>query len=119
MPWLSTVKLPWGPDARVLNISSTGLLLESGSKVTPGSTAELKLSGPDWQIAIPACFVRSEVGPVNGQGVKYHIAAEFETPLEFPATPQLSSAAPALPATTLSAGTTKEAKRAELRKRAR
>jgi PilZ domain len=120
VPWLSTVKLPWGSDARVLNISSTGLLLESGSKVTPGSTAELKLSGPDWQIAIPACFVRSEVGPVNGLGVKYHTAAEFETPLEFPATHPLSSATSALPANTLNdAATKKKAKRAELLKRVR
>jgi hypothetical protein len=84
VPWLSTVKLPWGPDASVLNISTTGLLLESGSKVTPGSIAELKLCGPEWEIAIPARFVRSEVAIVNGLGVKYHIAATFEKRLEFP-----------------------------------
>jgi hypothetical protein len=84
VPWLSTVKLPWGLDARPLNISSTGLLLESGSKITPGSVAELKLHGPEWQIAIPACFVRSEVALVNGLGVKYRAAAAFENRLEFP-----------------------------------
>lgn len=83
VPWLLTVKVPWG-EARPLNISSTGLLLESGSKVTAGSVAELKLCGPEWQIAVTACFVRSDVALVSGLGVKYHLAAAFEKPLEFP-----------------------------------
>lgn len=84
VPWVSTVKLPWGLEVRLLNISSSGLLLESGSKLAPGSVTELKLCGPDTEIAIPACFVRTEVADVTGLGVKYHIAATFDKPLEFP-----------------------------------
>jgi hypothetical protein len=86
VPWLSTVKLPWGTDARLLNISTTGVLLEAGVKVTPGTVTELKLCGPEWEIAVAAHFVRSEVADVDGVGVKYHLAAMFDTRLEFPAT---------------------------------
>ncbi len=88
-PWLSTVRLPWGYDARPLNISNTGVLLESGSKVTPGTVVELDLCGPEWRMAVQARFVRSEVAHVNGLGVKYHIAAEFKKRLEFPAPPRI------------------------------
>jgi hypothetical protein len=98
VPWLFTVKLPWGLEARPLNISSTGLLLESGSKVTPGSVAELRLCGPEWQIAIPACIVRSEVALVNGLGVKYHIAAAFDKRLEFPGPHPISRSMASRPA---------------------
>ena len=84
MPWLSTVKLPWDLDVRPLNISSTGLLLETRAKIPPGTVVDLRLSGPEWQMTIRACFVRSEVAFVNGLGVKYHIAAAFDSQLEFP-----------------------------------
>ena len=84
VPWLSTVRLPWGLDARVLNISNTGVLLESGSRVITGSVVELDLRGPEWTVAVQARFVRSEVASVKSLGVKYHIAAEFKRRLEFP-----------------------------------
>jgi hypothetical protein len=82
VPWLSSVKLPWGPEVRLLNISSTGLLLETSCKLAPGSVTEVKLCGPDGEIAIPVCFVRSEVGDVDHMGVKYHTAATFEKALK-------------------------------------
>ncbi len=78
VPWLSTVKLPWGLEVRLLNISSTGLLIESGSKLTPGNVTELKLCGADTELVIPVCFVRSEVGAVDHLGVKYRTAGTFE-----------------------------------------
>jgi CheY-like chemotaxis protein len=84
VPWLSTVRLPWGVDARVLNISNTGMLLESGSRVVTGSVVELDLRGPEWTIAVQARFVRSEVASVKSLGVKYHVAAEFKRRFEFP-----------------------------------
>lgn len=80
MPWFS-VKLPWGLEARLLNISSTGLLLESGTKLTPGSISELRLCGRDGELAVAACFVRSEIASVDHIGVKYHTAVSFEKPL--------------------------------------
>jgi len=86
LPSLSTVRFPWG-DARLLNISNTGLLFESGTRIPPGSCQRLTLCGPGVEIQVPACFVRSEVALVNGLGVKYHIAVMFERPLELDAAP--------------------------------
>jgi hypothetical protein len=82
VPWLSTAKLPWGPEVRLVNISSTGLLLETNYKLAPGSVTELKLCGPEAEISIPVCFVRSEVATVDHVGVKYHTAASFEKALK-------------------------------------
>jgi hypothetical protein len=84
VPWVSTVRLPWGLELRLLNISSTGVLLESGSRLTQENVNELMLCGPDTDIVVGATFVRSEVAFVNGLGVKYHIAATFERRLDLP-----------------------------------
>src|SRR5262249_12916906 len=47
LPWLSSVKLPWGLEVRLLNISSSGVLVESGSKLAAGSVLAFHLSGPN------------------------------------------------------------------------
>jgi hypothetical protein len=82
VPWLSTIKLPWGLEVQLLNISSSGMLVETGSKFTPGSVTHLHLYGPETDLVIPACFVRSEVAAVDGRGVKYHAAATFTKQLD-------------------------------------
>ncbi len=82
VPWVSTVKLPWGVEMRLLNISKTGMLVETFSKFTPGTAAEFRLCGPDVTLAVPARFVRSEVAVVDGRGVKYHAAAAFDKELD-------------------------------------
>lgn len=82
VPWLSAVRLPWGLDVDLVNISRTGLLVESGSKLTPGVTLELHLSGPDTNLVVMARFVRSEVARINRLGVRYLAAAQFEKPLD-------------------------------------
>ena len=77
LPWLSGIKLPWG-DARLLNVSTSGLLIESGSKLMPGSSAVFHLWGLNKNLMVPARIVRSEVGAVDPSGVKYRAAAAFE-----------------------------------------
>jgi hypothetical protein len=81
MPWLS-VKLPWGLKGRLINISSTGLLLESGSKLTPGSITELTLCGPGTELSVAVSFVRSELAEIDRLSVKYHTAVTFKEPLK-------------------------------------
>jgi CheY-like chemotaxis protein len=80
--WLSGVRMPWGTDVDLVNISRTGILVESGSKVTPGVTLELHLSGKDLNRIVMARFVRSEIARVDRLGVRYHAAAIFEQPLD-------------------------------------
>jgi PilZ domain len=79
--WLRTVKLPWGIELRVVNISATGMLLESGTKIKPGKVSDLRLCSPEGDVIIPASFVRSEVADVTPRGVTYHVAVTFDKPL--------------------------------------
>ena len=81
-PWVWTVRLPWGADVDLVNISRTGVLLESGSKVSPGLTLELQLSGLGVHRMVMARFVRSEIARVDRRGVRYQAAAQFEQPLD-------------------------------------
>ena len=83
VPWLSSVKLSWGLEVDMLDISRTGMLIETSSRFTPGTTTEFQLSGPDTSLAVPARFVRSEVAAVGAQGVKYHAAVSFAKELHF------------------------------------
>lgn len=82
VPWLSAVRMPWGLDLQLMNISSTGLLVESTSKLTPGISYDLILDGPSAVRTVKAQFVRSEVGKINGLGVRYYSAARFEQELD-------------------------------------
>jgi hypothetical protein len=83
VPWLSNVRLSWGLEVDLLDISTTGMLIETSSRFTPGTKTEFELCGPDTSLAVPARFVRSEVAGVGPQGVKYRAAATFakEVPL--------------------------------------
>jgi hypothetical protein len=78
LPWISGVKLSWGLDLRLLNISSTGLLVESGLRLTPGNRTTFQLAGPHKDIVIAARVVRSRVSSVDPLGVRYVSAAQFE-----------------------------------------
>jgi hypothetical protein len=80
----------------MVNISRTGILLESGSKVSPGVTLELQLNGMGQSRIVLARFVRSEISRVDRLGVRYHAAAQFEKRLDI-LTPRTESAPTANP----------------------
>jgi len=82
VPWLSGIKLSWGQELKLVNISSTGVLVETGSKLAPGSTTELHLSGPETNLVVPARVIRSDVARINGLGVRYHAAAAFANKID-------------------------------------
>ncbi len=77
VPWLSGIKLSWGPELQLINISSTGVLVETGSKFAPGSTTNLQLCGPETNLVVPVRFIRSDVSRIDGLGVRYRAAAAF------------------------------------------
>ena len=81
LPWLSSVKLPWGQPLRLLNISSSGVLVESGIRLSPGSATSVKIGGPDVALVVPARVVRCRVSTVDSLGVKYETAAAFDQPV--------------------------------------
>ncbi len=96
VPWLSGVKDAWGSELELINISSTGLLVETGSKFTPGSTTELHLSGPDTNLIVPVRFIRTDVAHIDGHGVRYRAAAAFAREVDL-AGPRRETGAPATP----------------------
>lgn len=83
LPWLESIKLEWGAELRLLNLSSSGLLVESGNKMTVGVRADFQVAGADaLDVVLPARVVRSDVSSVGRLGVKYLAAAVFEHPLD-------------------------------------
>jgi hypothetical protein len=101
-PWFSTATMPWGLELRVVNISSTGLLLESGCRLESGRVAAITLRGAGREQVVGASIVRSEVADVTARGVKYHVAVTFDAPLQIPEAPSESRAIPFRAKNTLS-----------------
>ena len=82
LSWLSGVRLVWGTELRLLNISSTGLLVESDLQLTLGKTC-FQLEGCDReQLIVPASVVRAESSGEDPHGATYVVAAVFDRPFE-------------------------------------
>ena len=77
VPWLAGIKVSWGPELELINISSTGVLVETAVKFVPGSTTNLQLCGHDTNLVVPVRFIRSDVARIDGVGVRYRAAAAF------------------------------------------
>jgi hypothetical protein len=82
LPSLWAIRLPSGSDAKVVDISTRGVLLESASKIAPGSTVDLQVLGEETNVLVPSRAVRTDVAAVDGCGVRYHIAAAFSRELD-------------------------------------
>jgi CheY-like chemotaxis protein len=82
LPWVCSVQTPVGLEARVINVSRSGILIETGSKLPNGSIATVHLSGMGTALVVPAHVIRSEVASVEVAGVKYWIAAAFNGRLD-------------------------------------
>jgi hypothetical protein len=74
--------MPWGLGLDLINISRNGLLVESTSKLSAGVTYDLELDGPNGPFVVKARFIRSDIGRVDGRGVRYHSAAAFDRELD-------------------------------------
>ena len=93
VPWLWTVKLAGGSQVRVVDISTTGVLLETTSRLSDGSTVDLQLLGDATNVTVPARMLRSQVASVDGVSVKYRVAATFAHQLALPGLQQASRSA--------------------------
>ena len=82
VPWLWTVKLPSGAPVSLVDISSSGVLLETTSRLTDGSTIDLQLLGQGTNVCVPARMIRSQVAAVDSFGVRYRVAATFGRDLD-------------------------------------
>ncbi len=76
--WLSRVTMPLGLEVRLVNISRSGLLIESPGRFAIGQPAAFELHGRR-RVVVPGRFVRAAVAP-DGRGL-YHSAATFDDDL--------------------------------------
>ena len=102
VPWLSAIKLSWGPELQLINISSTGVLVETESKFAPGSTTNLQLCGLETNLVVPVRFIRSDVARIDGLGVRYRAAAAFSKEIDL-ADPRSGAGLPVPPPEALAA----------------
>ncbi|HEY1306994.1 MAG TPA: hypothetical protein VGF24_25745 [Vicinamibacterales bacterium] len=82
LPWFSEINVPSGVNLRLINISSSGLLVESCSRIPSGATTTFRLWGPSRDVTMPARIVRSEVASAGRTGVMYQAAAVFDSALD-------------------------------------
>lgn len=82
VPWLAGIRTPFGLDLHLMNISSSGLLVESSNKLSAGVSYDLQFCGQGTALQVRARFLRSEVGRISGLGVRYYSAAEFEREID-------------------------------------
>jgi len=59
-----------------------GALLETSSKIAPGTAIDLRVIGQDVNLCVPARMMRTEVAAVDARGVRYRVAAAFVSGLE-------------------------------------
>ena len=78
LPWLREIRLPWGLNVQLVNISHSGLLVESGARLAPGTATVFNLTGPEKQLSVQARIVRSAIAAVRSTGVRYHSAVSFD-----------------------------------------
>jgi hypothetical protein len=77
--WLHGARLKYGPEVRVIDVSSGGILVESdGAALTPQSNLVFELSGAAGTTLVPARVLRSER---SADGVRYQSACAFKRPL--------------------------------------
>jgi hypothetical protein len=97
LPWLFSIKLTWGPELQLVNISRSGLLVETGIRLTPGASTAFEIVGPATDLIVRARVIRTQVSAVDTIGVKYLAAAAFEQSFDslLPADDHLESPEPA------------------------
>jgi hypothetical protein len=113
--WLRMARLKDGSPVTLIDLSVGGVLLESDSRLCPGSTLALELVGAT-PIVVPLRVVRAQIASLRA-GALYRGACAFRRPLELPdllqgstttAAPPMApadtEAAPALPSGQVSVG---------------
>jgi hypothetical protein len=81
--WLRSARLKYGPDVRVIDISTGGILVETDGQLRPDSNIVFELSGPVSSILVPSRVLRCRVASFD-EVMRYRGACAFKRPLEIP-----------------------------------
>ena len=71
------VRLTPGGDARIVDISCSGVRLETSTRLQPGNLIDLEVVGIEGAVAVGARLIRTEAVDADGPDVKYRSAAMF------------------------------------------
>ncbi len=99
VPSITGVRLkPGGADAKLVNLSLTGMLTECTNRVKVGSTVAVLFEGTFAAESVVGRIVRCEVSAMGRDGVlRYHVAIAFTQPLSPELLPQLAQPSAAKP----------------------
>lgn len=67
-----------GPDVRLVDLSRRGVLLETQTRLLPGSPIRLKFVADDATLVLKGSVVRSSVSTFGEQGLVYRTAVAFD-----------------------------------------
>jgi hypothetical protein len=81
--WLQGVRIKYGADVRVIDISAGGMLIETDTDFTPHSVVVFEVSSPESTLLTPARIVRSIAITASGT-TRYHVACAFKRSLSIP-----------------------------------
>jgi hypothetical protein len=98
VPTITAVRLsPQRTEARLINISTTGVLVECATRLQPGSSVTVIFEGGFTPSSVDSRVARSAVVAVTkGGGMRYQIGLAFKQPIELDELPL--TAAPEPPA---------------------
>jgi hypothetical protein len=85
VPSITGLKLmPYGNEAALVNISATGVLAESITRIPVGSPVEVGFQGSFNPKTAKGRVARCEVAVMGSDGLlRYHIAIEFDAAISF------------------------------------
>jgi PilZ domain len=79
--WLRGARLKYGPEVRVIDVSTGGILVEcEGSPLELRASIVFELSGPKGTVLVPSRVLRSRA-IANGPKPRFQVACEFKRPL--------------------------------------
>lgn len=89
VPEITGVRLkPHGADATLVNISTSGILVECASRIKPGTAVIVVFEGTFSPAQVEARVARSSVAIMHkGGGLAYHTGIAFNHPIALPEIP--------------------------------
>lgn len=79
---LSRVRLRLGRELSVLDVSTSGALVQGTTRLLPGTNVDVHVTASQGRVLIRARVVRCTVWGVTADAVQYRGALAFSTPIE-------------------------------------
>jgi hypothetical protein len=84
IPQITSARLSSGGVVALVNISSSGILVEGTTRLVPGKQVSLDFEGTFEPKHLKATIVRCQVSAIEGGTLRYRTALTFASPLELP-----------------------------------